>query len=1209
MNEPAEEILFDLLAQIDAGREVTEPWIRATYPAWADDLIDALRIAGLLPAHGPRRMPSRLGPFRVLGELGRGGMAIVYLCEATRAGRRFAAGTRFAIKVLRRRLEANPAAARRFRREGAVGRSIRHPALARTLAFGRYRDDDNEARSCLVAELIEGNTLLSVRRRGEPTPEPLCRFVASEVAGALGALHERGVVHRDIKPTNVIFGHDYAVRVVDLGIAKSAPIEGAPSFVGSAPYAAPEQVRAPAFVRPQADLYALGMTVFEFATGRLPTCEGPHTLPSCYSPRFIRAVEAMTQPDPARRPATAADVVAMLSTKASGPAGQDNPSASLWRPRPNEVLLGRADELTCLATAWDRSVRGDGRALLLSGPPGIGKTSVVAEFARSVPDDQLLVATCSRAPALSRSLREVIANHPTLGTALEGERPATRNLVRWLQGRPAQHNDESNLYPALITLLRSTSRQGPMLIWIEDLHEATESEGRLLMALARAARGAKLMFVATARPGDHERWLGPLARRSHVATRELGMLADDPMREMLAALAHPRRLAPRSRDHLVKQAAGNPLLLSALWAAVTAQDNAIIRRQDNRWHLAQDVRAVMPPTVGSWVEGRLETLPPDERRFIRAAACADAEIDLESVANVLELPLLQVYELATALVDAHRLVRFEGATLRFSHSLIREVVYRQMSASQRVQMHATWARAMWKRSARADREAIICRHAIRGDLARIVDRTVLSAFDIVLATEGADSADTLAEDALPMALDTDVRYALTERRAMALGGRGRFKRELEVLKSLAAQATARRDTYVQFRTAGSLFHVYAAMSRLDVVDQYAKEAERLAETLGGSAPVEALLLRANLEMFGGRHARSASLARMALAAATTGGFARARLDARFLLAQNLQVLGEAAQAQEQMERSLEEAREEGYRKDEVYAIGQFGQLLTDQHRYREALENFRQSEALAPACGFLRAVAMAKLYAAHCLLALGRIREARQEYEFSLSDSLHRDDLAGVLRAHSHLAQLGLQIGDDIRARQHTEAGLSLLKEGTDSSSQTQLALKLHIAQATLDWRAGQRPRARRCAEAALGSTERYRGKGLGHTPWLQWIEELATGGDLAAARAEIQLFADAAAESAYDDGLALAWRRALLGASMSRKATSHQTDSVLHRIRIQYLRWVAGDGEQHLSEARQALAAMLAETEPVHRECMVTRVPMYALVHQGLRLPADGEA
>ena len=218
-----------------------------------------------------------LGPYKVLGPIGVGGMGEVY-------GARDPALKRdVAIKILPRDLAADPDRLARFRREAQVLASLNHPNVA--AVYGLHDAGDNML--ALVMELVEGQTLAERIARGRlPVREVIA--VGRQIAEALASAHEQGIVHRDLKPANIKIRPDDQVKVLDFGLAKALDprtgvgsgdrADGAGSgeymtatgiVVGTGPYMAPEQVRGKGVDR-RADIWAFGVVCWEMLTGSRP---------------------------------------------------------------------------------------------------------------------------------------------------------------------------------------------------------------------------------------------------------------------------------------------------------------------------------------------------------------------------------------------------------------------------------------------------------------------------------------------------------------------------------------------------------------------------------------------------------------------------------------------------------------------------------------------------------------------------------------------------------------------------------------------------------------------------------------------------------------------------------------------------------------------------------------------------------------------------
>lgn len=231
--------------------------------ALADALVGSRELtrfqADQMLEHG--RTVFRLGQYTVLDEIAKGGMGHVFLAEHALMGRQVA------VKVLPR-AKATPESEAAFRREMRMLGRLDHENLVRAFDAGF-----DAKVYYLVTELVPGVDLKRFVKEHGPLDEVTAAFVVAQAARGLAYAHEQGLVHRDVKPGNILVMHDMRVKVLDLGLAGS-DLEGESSrrgrVVGTMDYIAPEQTRTPDDVGPSADVYALGCTLYFAVTGQVP---------------------------------------------------------------------------------------------------------------------------------------------------------------------------------------------------------------------------------------------------------------------------------------------------------------------------------------------------------------------------------------------------------------------------------------------------------------------------------------------------------------------------------------------------------------------------------------------------------------------------------------------------------------------------------------------------------------------------------------------------------------------------------------------------------------------------------------------------------------------------------------------------------------------------------------------------------------------------
>ncbi|HTE05592.1 MAG TPA: serine/threonine-protein kinase [Planctomycetota bacterium] len=359
MTDPSlEDIQDGILDRLHAGEPVDRAQLVAAHPAHAQaltlffDVLDEIEA----PHRGDQAGPSRLGEFEIVREIGRGGMGIVYEAQQISLKRRVA------LKVLSPELRRDERLVTRFRREAEAAARLRHPNVVPVYSVG-----ESAGVPFFAMELVAGRSLRDVirlRREGHDAGLPAVGDAwlgwavqtVAQVADALDYVHGRGILHRDIKPGNIMLERDGTPRLTDFGLAldlqaSEQTLTLAGDAFGSPMYMSPEQaLRQQAPIDARTDIYSLAVTLYELLLLRLPyegttqvnmlaaLTSGRVLLPGSIDPFFPVALEDVLMQALRREPgdrhgsagAFAADLRAALEGVGGGP-GRNGPAARALR--------------------------------------------------------------------------------------------------------------------------------------------------------------------------------------------------------------------------------------------------------------------------------------------------------------------------------------------------------------------------------------------------------------------------------------------------------------------------------------------------------------------------------------------------------------------------------------------------------------------------------------------------------------------------------------------------------------------------------------------------------------------------------------------------------------------------------------------------------------------------------------------------------------
>jgi diguanylate cyclase (GGDEF)-like protein len=576
---------------------------------------------------------------RFLGELGRGAYATVHRVERD--------GVHYALKVLDCPGPAGDAALVAFRREAALLARVNHPGVPKVFDVGLLN-----GRPYVAMELIEGQPL-SERLREGPLDTGTLVCLVQDVAATLEAVHRDGLVHRDVKPANIIIDDTGRARLIDIGLATMGRADSDDAVTGTFDYAAPEQTGM--LARPvdgRADLYAFGVVLFQCATGRLPYQHADLG-------QLLALHAAAPVPDPrADRPDLPEDLaVLIVRLMAKDPDDRVQTAREMvtaaTADEPDSPLIGRSGEQRRLVRWWRRAHSGRGGTVLIEGAAGVGKSVLARDLDRVARADGALVLAgkCAAdtplpmAPlraAVDAYLGEVLTLPAAAGDAAvsalraaAGEgggllRPLSPALASLIDAPRLDTEDRHDQFAVAVAsfLAALATRHGGLLLRIDDVQWLDAASREVLRRLAEVMAEAPLLVVATTRDEESTGF----AADERLAVRPLD---DEAAAGLIRAYLAGPAVGAEVLAELAARGNGNPFtLIEYLHALIEA---GALCPSWGEWSLDRArLRAIdLPSDVFDLVLARIDGLGPSAHETLTAAATLGFRFDPDLLAAVL----------------------------------------------------------------------------------------------------------------------------------------------------------------------------------------------------------------------------------------------------------------------------------------------------------------------------------------------------------------------------------------------------------------------------------------------------------------------------------------------------------------------------------------------------------------------------------------------
>ncbi len=854
-------------------------------------------------------------------------MGEVYLAEDTRLQRLVA------IKVLSADLTKDLTRLRRFEQEARAVSALNHPNIVTIYEIG-----EADAGRFIVLEYVKGRTLRTLigGAQGLQSLVPLGRQIAS----ALAVAHDAGIVHRDVKPENIMVRDDGYAKVLDFGLARLSAREASSestadtaihtrpgTLVGTVAYMSPEQIQAER-VGSASDIFSLGVIFYEMATGRRPFKGGSEVAvmyqivhdqpaaPAILKPELPSALETlilgMLDKNPDRRPSASEVAFAFGGSEPSTSVASHaitRPSAASLAAR---KTVGRAAEHARLRAAFQSATAGHGLMLCVAGEAGLGKTTLVEDFLSQIQHANracpIARGRCSERLAgaeaylpFLEALDSLIRGNPSIGRVMKTVAPSwyvqlamslDASVERMMTESPAV--SQERMKRELASFLHEVSNDGPFVLFIDDLHWADTSTVDILAYIATKLTAMHLLVIATYRSSEmllNKHPFLPVAldmqARGVCQVFSLDFLTREDVDRYLA-LEFPDHRFPNQFGSLIyTKTEGNPLFMTDVVRYL--RDKKVIGEHEGRWALVQTVPEIetdLPETVRSMIQRKIAQLDDADRRLLHAASAQGYNFDSAVVARALTLDAGEVEERLQALDQTYGFVTFRKEeelpdhtlTLRyrFVHVLYQNALFGTLTPSRRAALSAAIAAALV---------------AFYGEDSSEVASEL--AFLFQAARDWAHASEYFLKAA------RNAARIFANQEAVSLCQRG-----LDMNRRTAdAPARARQELKLQMTLGPSLMTV-KGFAATDTLRTFLR-AEELCEQLGDEAQrFRVLFGLAIVSVVRAEYAKARHFAEQCLRQAERADEGAQLVQAHWVLGLSLQFMGDLTRAREHFERSI-----------------------------------------------------------------------------------------------------------------------------------------------------------------------------------------------------------------------------------------------------------------------------------------------------------------
>jgi tetratricopeptide (TPR) repeat protein/predicted Ser/Thr protein kinase len=961
--------------------------------------------------------------YEIIEALGGGGVGVVYKARDLHDGKLVA------VKVIPPELTSDPAIVEHFINESAICSELDHPHITAVYESGYWG-----GQAYLAMEYLEGGSLQDLFDSHHRLELIGALEVAIQIADALVYAHSQQVLHRDVKPSNILLQSRSFAKLADFGIARTLVAQGVPhedEVMGTPYYMSPEQVMGRQ-VDYRTDLFSLGCVLYEMIAGRR-AFSGKSDMAVVYAVCSEEPVDLLElsegvpveldfvvrkalAKDPESRYRSAyemqSDLEIIRDSLVQGArevtqvlkAMQEPVLRWSWRC---STLVYRDQEMDQLRGHLVQAIEGKGSVVLIAGEAGVGKSRLVEELAEwgrrrgvrhfvghaaygggGIPYQPFLEALrrfwmvkgVSDAESLDSFLAQKashLAGRAYVYQAFFGFGPSQSTLI-----------NREQLWDSLVALLKVVALDRPLLLQIENVHWIDEETAEFLRYLAYMSEDLSVLLVMCYRPEEVEderespfcRVQRDLKKLDYCYEISLGRLNEDGTQHMVSAIFPGSDLGEGFCKRVYEETEGNPFFIVELMDLLREERRVVPRY--GAWTLVGEPDALpIPRRIGDLVMERLSRIGELERRLLEVASVEGDIFHRDILAGCLnERPMTVLLSLQN-LDERHRLVHAAEGGYRFDHVKVREIIYDSIEGKGRRRYHYLIGKqlereyGMWD-----DRAGVIAHHYLEADEREEAVDYLVRAGDHARRVFANTDAITYYGHALELMEPHDPQIlTLLQMRSEVLELVGRWDEAEKDGRMLVKIARDRGD---RSKESLGLIHLGGILVLLGGYDEalnlYNQSLEITKEIRDRHAEALCWGRIGNIYWYRGDYAEATRLYRESLQIKKDIGDRQGEASTLTNIGLIHYHRGEYTEAMNSYRASLEIQKEIGDRRGEAHTLCNMGIIEDERGNYFEALRSYQESLSIAREIGD-------RLGESANLGNIGLIHQQRGNYEEALS--------------------------------------------------------------------------------------------------------------------------------------------------------------------------------------------------------------------------------